>query len=114
MIDFEAAVAVARFALETLFTMSCISVAARVQRPKIHAGSRFGNTAAWGPGGADRQPLQMSFQEIRVKVLIDGNAGCLDEIVQHAKYFSTAANTIRNPVTFSRLSDQRPVLSTNY
>jgi hypothetical protein len=105
---------VARFALEKRFTMSCITVATRVQRPSIHTGSRFGNAAAWGAGGAGRQPSQVRSQEIRVKVLIEGDAGRaeLDEIIHHAQYFSSAANTSRNPMTLSGLSDQRPVLST--
>jgi hypothetical protein len=105
---------IARFALEKRFTMSCISVATRVPRPSIHAGSKFGNTAAWGAGAADRHPSQTSFQEIRVKVLIEGDAGRaeLDEIIHHAQYFSSVASTSRNPMTFSGLSDQRPVVST--
>jgi hypothetical protein len=94
---------VARFALEILITMSGISLAARVQRPSIHAGSRLGNKAAWGAGGTDRQPSQTGFQEIRVEVLIEGDASRpqLDVIVQHANYFSPVANTMRNPVPFS-------------
>jgi len=63
----------------------------------------IGNPAAWGAGGADMQPGQMGFQEIRVKVAIEGDASreALDEIVQHANYFSPVANTMRNPIPFS-------------
>ncbi len=63
----------------------------------------IGNTAAWGAGGADRKPEQMGFQEVRVKVVIEGDASReeLDDIVQHANYYSPVANTIRNPVKFS-------------
>ena len=45
----------------------------------------------------------MGFQEVRVKVLIEGDAPreVLAEIVQHANYYSPVANTIRNPVKFS-------------
>ena len=63
----------------------------------------IGNPAAWGAGGAEMQPEQMGFQEIRVKVLIEGDASReeLDEIVKHANYFSPVANTMRNPIPFS-------------
>lgn len=62
----------------------------------------IGNTAAWGAGGALRQPPQMGFQEIRVKVVVEGDATReeLDEIVQHANFYSPVANTMRNPVAF--------------
>jgi uncharacterized OsmC-like protein len=63
----------------------------------------IGNPAAWGAGGAEMKPEQMGFQEIRVKVLVEGDATReeLDEIVQHANYFSPVANTMRNPIPFS-------------
>ena len=63
----------------------------------------IGNTAAWGAGGAERKPEQMGFQEVRVKVVIEGDATReeLDDIVQHANFYSPVANTIRNPVKFS-------------
>jgi uncharacterized OsmC-like protein len=62
----------------------------------------IGNTAAWGAGGALRQPPQMGFQEIRVKVVVEGDATReqLDEIVQHANFYSPVANTMRNPIAF--------------
>jgi uncharacterized OsmC-like protein len=62
-----------------------------------------GNPAAWGAGGAEMQPSQMGFQEIRVKVLIEGDAtrAELDEIVRHANFYSPVANTMRNPIPFS-------------
>lgn len=62
----------------------------------------IGNTAAWGAGGALRQPPQMGFQEIRVKVLVEGDATReqLDDIVQHANFYSPVANTMRNPIAF--------------
>lgn len=63
----------------------------------------IGNTAAWGAGGAERKPEQMGFQDIRVKVKIDGDATReeLEDIVKHANYFSPVANTMRNPIPFS-------------
>ncbi len=63
----------------------------------------IGNSAAWGAGGAiDKTPLQMGFQAIRVKVLVEGDASreILDEIVQHANFFSPVANSMRNPIPF--------------
>lgn len=63
----------------------------------------IGNPAAWGAGGAVKQPLQMGFQAIRVKVLIEGDATPeeLDEIVKHANLYSPVANSLRNPIDFS-------------
>lgn len=62
----------------------------------------IGNSGAWGAGGAEREPSQMGFQQIRVKVLIEGDATreVLDDIVRHANYFSPVANTMRNPIAF--------------
>ncbi|HEV7814346.1 MAG TPA: OsmC family protein [Janthinobacterium sp.] len=63
----------------------------------------IGNPAAWGAGGALMQPSQMGFQQIRVKVLVEGDASReeLDAIVQQANLFSPVANTMRNPVPFT-------------
>ncbi|MDR3460777.1 MAG: OsmC family protein [Beijerinckiaceae bacterium] len=63
----------------------------------------IGNPAAWGAGGAEKQPADMGFQAIRVKVAIEGDAtrAELDEIVRHANFFSPVANTMRNPVPFT-------------
>ncbi|MFA5912204.1 MAG: OsmC family protein [Burkholderiales bacterium] len=63
----------------------------------------IGNPAAWGAGGAEMKPAQMGFQEIRVKVVIEGEAtrAELDDIVRHANYYSPVANTMRNPIPFS-------------
>jgi organic hydroperoxide reductase OsmC/OhrA len=63
----------------------------------------IGNPAAWGANGAlQKQPLEMGFQAIRVKVLVEGDATReeLDEIVKHANYYSPVANTMRNPIPF--------------
>lgn len=63
----------------------------------------IGNPAAWGAGGAEMQPPQMGFQEIRVKVAVEGDASReeLDEIVKHANFYSPVANTMRNPIPFT-------------
>jgi len=62
----------------------------------------IGNPAAWGAGGADMPPPDMGFQDIRVKVEIEGDATReeLDEIVKHANQYSPVANTMRNPIKF--------------
>ena len=63
----------------------------------------IGNPAAWGANGAlQKQPLEMGFQAIRVKVLVEGDASReeLDEIVKHANFYSPVANTMRNPIPF--------------
>ena len=75
----------------------------RLSRLEVFLEADIGNTAAWGAGGADRKPAQMGFQEIRVKVVIEGDASReeLDDIVKTANYYSPVANTMRNPVPFS-------------
>jgi uncharacterized OsmC-like protein len=63
----------------------------------------IGNPAAWGANGAlQKQPLEMGFQAIRVKVLVEGDASReeLDEIVKHANFYSPVANSMRNPIPF--------------
>jgi len=72
----------------------------KLSRLEIFLEGDIGNSAAWGAGGADRKPADMGFKEIRVKVIIEGDASKedLDAIVQHANYFSPVANTMRNPV----------------
>ena len=64
----------------------------------------IGNPAAWGAGGAlEKTPLEMGFQAIRVKVVVEGDATReeLDEIVRHANHYSPVANTMRNPIPFT-------------
>jgi uncharacterized OsmC-like protein len=75
----------------------------RLSRLEVFLEADIGNSAAWGAGGADRRPEQMGFQEIRVKVVIEGDASRaeLDDIVKTANYYSPVANTMRNPVLFS-------------
>ena len=63
----------------------------------------IGNPAAWGAGGAlEKAPPEMGFQAIRVKVLVEGDASreVLNEIVQHANFYSPVANSMRNPIPF--------------
>jgi len=75
----------------------------KLSKLEIFMEADIGNSAAWGAGGSDREPDQMGFQEIRVKVLIEGDASpeALEEIVTRANYFSPMANTLRNPIPFS-------------
>ena len=76
----------------------------RLSKVEIFLEGDIGNPAAWGAGGAlEKTPPEMGFQEVRVKVLVEGDAPreVLDEIVQHANHYSPVANTIRNPIKFS-------------
>ncbi|MCK8788146.1 OsmC family protein [Roseomonas sp. NAR14] len=75
----------------------------RLSKLELRVEGDIGNTAAWGAGGAGREPSQMGFQQIRVFVTIEGDATreALDEIVRHANFFSPVANTMRNPIPFS-------------
>jgi uncharacterized OsmC-like protein len=75
----------------------------KLSRLELFIEGDIGNPAAWGAGGAEMQPPQMGFQEIRVKVCVEGDATKeeLDEIVRHANFYSPVANTLRNPVPFT-------------
>jgi len=75
----------------------------KLSRLEIFLEADIGNTAAWGAGGAQQEPSQMGFQDIRVKVVIEGDASReeLDEIVRHANFNSPVANTMRNPIPMS-------------
>ncbi|MGV8893913.1 MAG: OsmC family protein [Burkholderiaceae bacterium] len=75
----------------------------KLSRLEIFLEGDIGNTAAWGAGGAERLPVDMGFNEIRVKVVIEGDASRaeLDDIVEKANYYSPVANTMRNPIAFS-------------
>ncbi|MCD8504914.1 MAG: OsmC family protein [Burkholderiaceae bacterium] len=78
--------------------------AVKLTRLELFLEGDIGNSAAWGAGGhLDKQPGDMGFQDVRVKVVIEGEASreVLDEIVKHANFYSPVANTIRNPVKFS-------------
>jgi uncharacterized OsmC-like protein len=75
----------------------------KLTRLEVFLEADIGNSAAWGAGGADRQPNKMGFQDIRVKVAIEGDASReeLDDIVKTANRYSPVANTMRNPIPFS-------------
>lgn len=75
----------------------------KLSKLEIFMEGDIGNPAAWGAGGAEMQPPQMGFQDIRVKVVIEGDASRdeLDEIVKHANFYSPVANTMRNPIPFT-------------
>jgi len=74
----------------------------KLSRLELFLEGDIGNPAAWGADGAAMQPPQMGFQQIRVKVAIEGEASRaeLDDIVQHANFYSPVANTMRNPIPF--------------
>jgi len=75
----------------------------RLSKIEIFMEGDIGNPAAWGAGGAlQKLPAEMGFQAIRVKVLVEGDAPreVLDEIVQHANFYSPVANSMRNPIPF--------------
>lgn len=75
----------------------------KLSKLEIFLEGDIGNPAAWGAGGADMPPPKMGFQDIRVKVLVEGDASReeLAEIVKHANFYSPVANTMRNPIPFS-------------
>ena len=74
----------------------------RLSKLELRLEGDIGNPAAWGAGGAEKQPGDMGFQEIRVAVSIEGDATReqLDDIVRQANVYSPVANTMRNPVPF--------------
>lgn len=75
----------------------------KLSKLEVFLEADIGNAAAWGAGGAPKQAHEMGFQDIRVKVLIEGDAprDVLDDIVRHANMHSPVANTMRNPIPFS-------------
>ncbi|MEC9411967.1 MAG: OsmC family protein [Pseudomonadota bacterium] len=75
----------------------------KLSKLEIFLEGDIGNPAAWGAGGAEKQPNEMGFQAIRVRVDVEGDASReeLDSIVQHANFYSPVANTMRNPIPFT-------------
>lgn len=76
----------------------------RLNKLELFLEGDIGNPAAWGAGGAlEKTPPEMGFQAIRVQVVVEGDAPreVLDEIVQHANFYSPVANSLRNPIPFS-------------
>ncbi|MCD8512070.1 MAG: OsmC family protein [Nitrincola sp.] len=74
-----------------------------LSRLELFLEADIGNPAAWGAGGAEKLPEEMGFQDIRVKVVLEGDASpeVMAEIVERANYFSPVANSMRNPIPFS-------------
>ena len=75
----------------------------RLSKLEVFLEGDIGNPAAWGAGGAlQKTAPEMGFQAIRVKVVIEGDAphDVLEQIVQHANFYSPVANSIRNPIAF--------------
>jgi uncharacterized OsmC-like protein len=75
----------------------------KLSKIEVFMEGEIGNPAAWGADGAlEKKPEEMGFQQIRVKVRLQGDASreVLDEIVRHANYYSPVANTMRNPIPF--------------
>lgn len=72
----------------------------RLFRLELRIEGDVGNSAAWGAGGAPREPFQIGFQAIRVSVNVEGDATReeLEEIVRQANYYSPVANSMRNPI----------------
>jgi uncharacterized OsmC-like protein len=97
-------------ALSALGGCLCVGITAvaterqvKLSRLEVFMEADIGNSAAWGAGGAERLPAQMGFQDIRVKVVVEGDATreALDDIVKTANQYSPVANTMRNPIPFS-------------
>ncbi len=72
----------------------------RLSRLELRIEGDVSNPAAWGAGGAPREPYQMGFQAIRVSVDVEGEATReeLEDIVRQANYFSPVASSMRNPI----------------
>jgi len=71
-----------------------------ISRMEVLLEGDIGNPAAWGAGGAQKAPLQMGFQAVRAKVVLEADAPreLLAEIVREADYASPMANCFRNPI----------------
>ena len=78
----------------------------KLSKLELHLEGDIGNSAAWGTAAtswgenAEKRPLQMGLQTIRVKVDIEGDTSrsALEDIVQHANDSSPGANCLRNPI----------------
>ncbi len=82
----------------------------KLSRLEVFLEADIGNTAAWGAGGAEREPEQMGFQEIRAKFLVEGDASReeLEDIVQRANFYSPVGNSMRNgiPMSISMMEEE--------
>ena len=72
----------------------------RIRSMEVMLEGDIGNPAAWGAGGAHKQPAEMGFQAVRAKVVLDADAPreVLAQIVRDADYASPMANCFRNPI----------------
>jgi uncharacterized OsmC-like protein len=72
----------------------------RISKMEVLLEGDIGNPSAWGAGGAKKAPLQMGFQAVRAKVILEADAPreVLAEIVREADYASPMANCFRNPI----------------
>ena len=72
----------------------------RISKMEVFLEGDIGNPSAWGAGGAKKAPLQMGFQAVRAKVILEADAPreVLAEIVREADYASPMANCFRNPI----------------
>ena len=72
----------------------------KISRMEVLLEGDIGNPSAWGAGGAKKQPLQMGFQAVRAKIILEGDATreVLADIVREADYASPMANCFRNPI----------------
>ncbi len=72
----------------------------RISKMEVLLEGDIGNPSAWGAGGARKAPLQMGFQAVRAKVILEADAPreVLAEIVREADYASPMANCFRNPI----------------
>lgn len=72
----------------------------KLSRLEVFLEGDIGNPAAWGAGGAKKEPQQMGFQAVRAKINVEGDAprAVLEEIVQQANFYSPMANCFRNPI----------------
>lgn len=71
-----------------------------LSRLEVELEGDIGNPAAWGAGGAQKEPPQMGFQAVRARVIVEGDAprDVLEAIVQQANFYSPMANCFRNPI----------------
>jgi uncharacterized OsmC-like protein len=72
----------------------------RIRAMEVLLEGDIGNPAAWGAGGAQKQPADLGFQAVRAKVVLDADAPreVLAQIVRDADYASPMANCFRNPI----------------
>lgn len=72
----------------------------KLSKLEVELEGDIGNPAAWGAGGAKKEPQEMGFQAVRAKITVEGDAprAVLEEIVEQANFYSPMANCFRNPI----------------